>query len=118
MEALCDDLNTPRAMAELHSLLKEYSSHECKHEMARKIKAAGAILGILQDDPATWLAAEEERKKQSRGVDEAKVEELLARRAEARQNKDFATSDAIRDELLAMGVAIKDGPEGTSWELV
>lgn len=118
MEALCDDMNTPRAMAELHSLLKEYSSHESKHDKARQIKAAGAILGILQDDPAAWLAAEEARKKQSSGVDDAKVEELLARRTDARKNKDFATSDAIRDELLAMGVAIKDGPEGTSWELV
>jgi cysteinyl-tRNA synthetase len=117
MSALCDDLNTPRAAAELHSLFKEFAASADKASFARQIKAAGALLGVLQEDPAQWLAAEDARKQQSSGVDAEKVEALIAERTQARADKDFAKSDALRDELSAMGVVIKDGPEGTSWEL-
>lgn len=118
MQALCDDLNTPRAMAELHGLLKALSSTADKQAIARQVKAAGTLLGILQDDPAAWLATEDARKKANSAFDEVKVDAMIKRRNEARANKDFAAADALREELLALGVAIKDGPEGTSWELI
>lgn len=59
INALCDDLNTPRAMAELHSLFKDLQSEReapQKQIIARQIKAAGALMGLLQDDPAAYLA--------------------------------------------------------------
>ena len=51
-------------------------------------------------------------------LDEAKIDALIEARKVARAEKDFAASDRIRDELKDMGVAIKDGPEGTTWELI
>ena len=52
-----------------------------------------------------------------REVDEAKVEQLIAERVAARKAKDFAEADRLRGELDAMGIVIKDGPEGTTWEV-
>ena len=52
-----------------------------------------------------------------RGIDAAEVEARIAERAEARKAKDFARGDAIRDALLARGVALLDGPQGTTWDV-
>ena len=50
-------------------------------------------------------------------VDETRVQALIAARKTARDGKDFAEADRIRDELAGMGVALKDGPDGTTWEI-
>ncbi|MEG6550407.1 cysteine--tRNA ligase, partial [Desulfocurvibacter africanus] len=52
-----------------------------------------------------------------KGIDTAKVEALLTQRQEARAGKDFARSDAIRDELAAMGAEVKDTPQGQTWDV-
>ena len=54
---------------------------------------------------------------QELGLDPATIETLIQQRNEARQNKDWARGDAIRDELLAKGVELKDGPDGTTWKV-
>ena len=77
----------------------------------------GATLGILQRPPAQALRAIRDRAAARRGIDAAAVERKIAERAAARKAKDFARGDAIRDELLAMGVAIQDGQDGTSWKV-
>jgi cysteinyl-tRNA synthetase len=114
MEALLDDLNTPRASAELFVLARELDAAEgigAKHEAKSALLAAGRLLGFLQADPATWFEG---------GADEAlkaKVEGLLAARIEARQAKDWATADRIRDELTALNIVVMDGPTGATWRL-
>ncbi len=104
MEALCDDLNTPQAMAELSALLKGDNSPALKGQLL----AAGKLLGVLQQDPDAWLGFG--------GEGDAKIDALLAERAQARADKNFARSDEIRDELAAQGIEIEDTPTGAKWK--
>ncbi|MGD9767493.1 MAG: cysteine--tRNA ligase [Pseudolabrys sp.] len=98
IEALSDDLNTPKAIAELHAL----------HARGESEALAGSLaaLGFTQ------------RPRSRREVDKTQVEALVAQRLAARKVKDFAESDRIRDELTAMGVILKDSKDGTTWEVV
>jgi len=98
LKALYDDLNTAQTIAELHALYRDRD--------AAGLAASLELMGI---------SLEEDRISLDGDLSQA-VEDLLARRTEARAQKDFATSDRIRDDLIAAGVEIKDGPEGTSWE--
>ncbi|MBL21267.1 MAG: hypothetical protein CMJ37_00255, partial [Phycisphaerae bacterium] len=66
-----------------------------------------AVLGVLD------LGCEPDRA--AGGMDEAVIEEKLVARAEAKASRDFAAADAIRDQLIAAGIVIKDGPDGTTW---
>ena len=84
---------------------------------ARSARLVGEELGILQRAPAEALRALRDRAALRRGVDQALVERRIAERTEARKAKDFARSDAIRDELLALGVALMDSPQGTTWKI-
>jgi cysteinyl-tRNA synthetase len=98
IEALSDDLNTPRLIAALHSFRKSGN--------ASQLHAAMELLGIER------VFAESADLSMS-----TRVETLLDVRAAARARKDFKESDRIRDELAAMGVVIKDSKEGTTWEI-
>ncbi len=84
---------------------------------ARDARSVGGELGILQRPPAQALLALRGKAVVRRGLDPALVEARIAERAEARRAKDFARSDAVRDELLSLGVTIQDGPSGTSWKV-
>jgi cysteinyl-tRNA synthetase len=84
---------------------------------ARDARLVGAELGLFARSPAEALRALRDRAAARRGLDQAMVERRIAERAEARKAKDFARSDAIRDELLALGVAIMDGAHGTTWKV-
>jgi cysteinyl-tRNA synthetase len=109
LKALCDDLNTPLVLAELNKMLKEKEGVQLKSSLM----AIGDLMGIFQKSPADWFMRDED------GVsdeDVAKIELLIAERIEVKDNKDFTRADAIRDELLEMGIEIKDSREGTSWE--
>ena len=114
LDALMDDLNTPRATAELFALGKtlETATKAGEREAAKSaLLAAGALLGFLQADPNAWF-------KGAAGDDlAAKVEALLADRVDARKGKDWATADRIRDELNALNVVVMDGPDGATWRL-
>jgi cysteinyl-tRNA synthetase len=110
VEALYDDLNTAQAMAALHSLRNAASSSEqSRKELAGSLR----LLGFLSESAAQW----EGRKRKASGVDAKEVDALIAERTAARARKDFKESDRIRDQLAAMGVAIKDSKEGTTWEV-
>ncbi len=102
--AMCDDMNTPKAIAELHRLAKGKSP---------QLKASANILGLLTQDVNEWMQHDK-----ATDVDADKVEQLIQERKNARANKDFTRSDEIRDELLSMGVEIKDGRNGTTWTLI
>jgi cysteinyl-tRNA synthetase len=108
LDALCDDLNTPAAFAAMHELAGKAIAGDA--DAASGLKAAGALLGLLQQDPAAWF---------QRGVDPASVEAAIADRLAARKARDFARADAIRAEWLARGVAFEDRPDGsTEWRRV
>ncbi len=111
LEALHDDLNTPRAIAELHGLRHRAQSGD--RLAVEELTTSLRFLGFLNDSAARWV----ERKRVARGVDDMKVEALIADRASARKAKNFAESDRIRDELAAMGVVLKDSKDGTTWEI-
>jgi cysteinyl-tRNA synthetase len=83
----------------------------------RDARSVGGELGILQRPPAQALLDLRGKAVVRRGIDPAVVEARIAERAQARRAKDFARSDAVRDELLSLGVTIQDGPSGTSWKV-
>jgi len=108
--ALCDDLNTPQALAEL-SLLADAARQQGTARAKAALLGGGALLGLLQQDPEAWF------KQAGGGIDAARVEALIEQRRAARAARDFARADAIRDELSAMGVVIEDGAQGTRWSV-
>jgi cysteinyl-tRNA synthetase len=110
--ALCDDVNTPQALAEL-SLLADAARQAPSPASKAALLGGGAALGLLQQGPEAWF-------KQAGGqaVDAERVEALLEERRSARAARDFARADAIRAELAAIGVVIEDGAQGTRWSVV
>jgi len=115
LEALEDDLNTPRALAELSHLSREANnatSPEVRRDLKSAIRASGALLGLLQQDPERWFTGTEIE------LDRDQVDALIAERADARRSRNFQRADAIRDQLEKMGIAIEDGADGTRWRLI
>ena len=115
MEALCDDLNTPKALAELNLLANSIStvSADEKKKIKGKILATGKLIGILQEDPDKWLGYG-----YSESLDNKAIENLIKKRNEARRNKNFALADSIRDELKNIKIEIEDTKDGTIWRSI
>jgi cysteinyl-tRNA synthetase len=115
-DALAEDLATPAAIAVLHGLATRANKAETageRDELARRLKGEAAHLGLLAADPAVWL----KHAAPAAALADAEVEERLARRRAARTARDFATADALRAELEAAGIVLKDRPDGrTDWE--
>ncbi|MGP0094040.1 MAG: cysteine--tRNA ligase [Xanthobacteraceae bacterium] len=111
LAALCDDLNTPQAIAALHALrnLAQGGDRIAGEELGGSLR----MLGFFRESAAQWAA----RRQAARGIDASQVEALIDARKAARGAKDFAEADRIRDELAAMGVVLKDSKEGTTWEV-
>jgi cysteinyl-tRNA synthetase len=125
-----DDFNTAGALAALSGLFAELNELLDKPPVPDRamvlrtlvalralVPTMGAVLGILGSPPATWLERRRDRLVQQRGLDRPRIEALIGERAEARKAKDFARADATRDELLALGVELRDGPGGTRWKV-
>src|SRR5690606_15738515 len=128
--ALDDDMNTPIALAHTAEMLTAIN-HLCDRAMAKKGKAPatwvaaaraafeslGRVLGLGCDDPAEFSRRVRDRRALALGIDIAAVERRIDDRTAARQARDYALSDAIRDELAQRGVELLDGAQGTSWRL-
>ena len=111
LAALCDDLNTPKALAALHRLAAELRRAKTPAERQagrQRLLAAGALVGLLERDPAA-------RFQTAPTVDADAVERRIAARAAARKAGDFKQADAIRADLAADGIELEDTRQGTRW---
>lgn len=113
-EAMDDDFNSARALAVLFELTATIRSDavltEEKLQYAKVLIELGSVLGFFQNLPSRL----------SKSIDPVllkKIETLVEQRNQARQNKDWAASDRLRDELIALGVEIKDTKDGTVWKI-
>jgi len=111
--AMNDDFNTPEALPVLFELAKEIN--RCKDndpvkasELAAILVNLGAILGVLQSSPESFLQGDSDD-------ESVAIEALIVKRNDARANKDWAAADAARDELTAMGIVLEDSAGVTSW---
>ena len=115
MDALCDDLNTPRALAALFEIAgrANKADDDAARALAKgELLAAGRVLGLLEGDPDAWFGLDA-----LDPAERAEIDRLVAERTEARKRKDFAVADQIRFALDAKGVQAEDGPEGTIWRI-
>ena len=111
LDALTDDLNTPKAVASLHELRTEAGKGSVA--AASSLKASAQLVGLLENTGAEWSRL----RVAAVNIDQDKVTALIAARNAARQAKNFRESDRIRDELAKMGVVVKDAKDGTTWEI-
>ena len=113
MDALLDDLNTPKALAELNILAKSAAkaNDQDKQQIKSSLLAAGKLLGILGEDPSEWLGYGQV----GDDIDLVAIDQLIAERQRARAEKDFARADEIRDILADKGIIIEDSAEGVKW---
>jgi len=129
-EAMDDDLNTAAALGHLNGLVhlanrilddkalrKNAGARDILVRLQQKRDAVGSVLGLLQQAPDVFLHSLREVQAKRKSIDAAAVETLMEERRIARQNKDFAASDALRDKLTAMGVEVRDTVRGAVWDI-
>ena len=113
LTALEDDLNTPRALAAMFDMVRAANRSESVDErvkLAGRLRASGELMGLLGSDAEKWFTAE-----MTGEMSNADVEKLVGDRDAARDRRDFATADRIRDDLVDAGIAIEDSVDGTRW---
>ena len=130
-KAMADDFNAAEALGQLAAPFA-LMNQLCERPRGKKgrdadrtlfalrqaVRDIGAVLGLLQQDPAAYLLRRRTRKAAARGIDTAEVERLIEERTLARKDRDFAKADSVRDTLKAMGVELMDTPQGTTWKVV
>jgi cysteinyl-tRNA synthetase len=117
--AMDDDFNTPEAMAVLFDLANEVNKTKSL-DVASLLKRLGKVIGLLQREPNAFLqgfnsAADSHTSSNSIEDYEIQVEELLAKRIQAKKSKNFAEADRIRKHLADEGIILEDTPQGTTW---
>jgi cysteinyl-tRNA synthetase len=113
LAALNDDLNTPQVIAVLHEYahqIQQADNEQARREAQALLYSGGGHLGLLQQGASVWNAA-----RRGQVADPEHIESLIAARNEARRERQFQRADEIRDTLLADGIILEDGPEGTTW---
>ncbi len=110
VEALYDDLNTPKAIANLHAQASKLRKNPNNEELATFI-ASCQLIGLLNQDADSWFNSPRKE-----DIDEDYINSLLEKRKQARAEKDWPTADQVRDELAKLNIIVKDNPDGsTSW---
>ena len=128
--ALDDDLNTAQALGQIFSqvrivnrLLEEKnlraaeSTRDLLEDFLARARDWDAQLGLFGRDPVEFLTELRAMRAARKNLDMDRVEDLLRQRREVRMQKDFTRSDALRRELLDLGVNVRDTPEGQAWDL-
>ena len=116
LDALKDDLNTPKAIAKLHMMvtaLNKADTEEEKKAIKKELLVSAHLLGVLFQDPEHWFRFASGSKQ---GISESEIELLIKKRSEARKIKDFKTADAVRKQLADQGIVIEDTNTGTQWK--
>jgi cysteinyl-tRNA synthetase len=128
-DALNDDFNTPEALAAVYSVVRGFNTHFKRgQKVTADLKATaqafqdfvhscGQLMALFQEQPTEYLRSLDDRMLAQMGVERLKVDAIVAERTQARTAKDWAKSDQLRDQLLAMKIAIQDTPSGTYWEV-
>ncbi|MBW2020847.1 MAG: cysteine--tRNA ligase [Deltaproteobacteria bacterium] len=129
-QAMDDDFNTARGIGlvfetvrQLNRFMDDMGEKAGQEDQARLVLTRadlmriGGVLGILTETPDQFFEQKKADRLKREGIDTALIERLIAERARARQEKDWATADRIRDELSAMNILIEDRAEGTSWKV-
>jgi cysteinyl-tRNA synthetase len=114
--ALCEDLNTPKALSVLSQIAADARRATAPDERrARKAEllGAGELIGLLQQAPDAWF----NRNAASCTLSNDEIEAMVAERQQAKKDKQFARADAIRKELAERGVEIEDTPSGPRWKV-
>ena len=130
ISALDDDLNTAQALGHVFSMTRivnrllddkalraSEGTREILNSYRGRLGRVAGITGLFGEVPETFLQKLRARRCENLHIDPKKVEELLAQRLEARRNKDFQRSDEIRTQIAALGVEVRDTPEGQVWDL-
>jgi cysteinyl-tRNA synthetase len=128
--SMADDLNTAAALGyannmlrlsnrilEDKALVKTATGRDLLTEISLAFKKWGSVLGLFTHAPASFLADLKQLKARRKNIDLERVADFIAQRQRARQNKDFEQADAIRARLNALGVELRDTPEGMVWDL-
>lgn len=105
IDALCDDLNTPAAIARLHALRDAGDGPA--------LKASAGLIGLLQQNPQDWFQGA--NRTTHEGFTQIDIDAMITARTEAKKARDFAKADEIRDTLKAQGIIIEDSAGGTTW---
>jgi len=129
-EAMNDDFNTALAIGHLfeavrgmNRLITENRFDDCSLSLAvlrdarDKLLRLGGVLGLFGSDPSEWLARSQAEGLEATGLTPEEIEKLIAERRQARQERNFARADAIRDELAAKGIELLDSKDGTTWKV-
>lgn len=128
--AMDDDFNTAQAIGflfdgvrSMNRLMSEKKFRKKKDKVAavnalyHSLLELGGVLGIFGSEPEGWLERQKLAALADMDISAEEIEERIAQRLQARKEKDFARSDAIRDELEARGILLLDSAEGTSWKI-
>ena len=113
LEALCDDLNTPKAIAEIFKLVKKLNKakhHNDKELLAAAIYVSGNIMGLLGSSPDQWFSKNTDNR-----ISEEEIEELIAQREKARAEEDFDQADSLRKQIEKKGITLEDTSSGVRW---
>ncbi|HEY3300903.1 MAG TPA: cysteine--tRNA ligase [Methylophilaceae bacterium] len=108
--AMDDDFNTPEAIAALFELVNEVNKTRDLTQAAL-LKSLAGILGLLQRNPETFLQGD----RSDADISAEQIENMIAQRNEAKQNKNYAVADELRKHLQAQGILLEDTPQGTIW---
>ena len=124
-----DDFSTPEVFARVFEVVRIYNnlckpmskvtpdSHLISSDFKRFVTATGQLMSLFQEAPAQYLTNLDDMLLTNANLVRADIETIFQARMRAREAKDFAKSDELRKKLTEMGIAVQDGPEGSSWEV-
>jgi len=124
-----DDFATPQAMAQIFTCVRAFNqafplgtkknaqNMQRARDFLKFIKEVGLAMALFQEEPHSYLKSLDNLLLKVKGLSCEDVQRIIEERVSARANKDYQKSDELRDKLDAMGIEIRDGAQGTTWEV-